>query len=32
MKYSYDDNTKLRIVLLLDDKTNKKLIKLQDRN
>lgn len=27
MKYSYDDNTKLRIVLLLDNKTNKKLIK-----
>ncbi len=26
MKYDYDDNTKLRIVLLLDDKTNEKII------
>jgi len=28
MKYNYDDNTKLRIVLLLDDSTNEKIINM----
>lgn len=31
MKYDYADNTKLRIVLLLDNVTNKKIIKLNSK-
>ena len=31
MKYNYDDNTKLRIVLLLDDTTNEKIIRFNEQ-
>ncbi len=31
MKYDHDDNTKLRIVLLLDDATNEKIVKFNQQ-